>query len=875
VGRVDEAIADIERAQKLDPKNSDAFALRSIVAVVQNDKGKALDLAQKAVEADPKSPTARIALSYAQQAAFNLPGASASVNEAVKLDPKNALAWARLAELRQSFGELDKSLDAAKKAAALSPDLSRTQTVLGFAHLTQVNTQEAMKAFGKAIELDQADPLPRLGLGLAKIREGNLEEGRRELEVAITLDPDNGLLRSYLGKAYFEEKRDKLASGQYDMAKSLDPKDPTPYFYDAIRKQTVNRPVDALHDLQKAIELNDNRAVYRSRLLLDQDLAARSASLARIYSDLGFQQRALVEGWTSVNIDPSNYSAHRFLADSYSAVPRHETARVSELLQSQLLQPLNVTPLQPHLAESNLFVLEGAGPAAPSFNEFNPLFLRNRLALQASGIVGEESTLGEEVTGSGLYNRISLSVGQYHFESDGFRINDDKDDNIYNAFFQVSLSPKTSMQAEIRYREFEYGDLTLRFFPDDFVPSFRNEDETKSIRIGFHHVFSPSSHLIGNVMYQELDHAHHYNIPGVPFPFEARVGDHRDEKAKSVEIQHLFSSRYVDVVSGAGYFKTDGTTTDTQDVFLISEIPPTLLDAATLANDTDVGHGNLYLYSHIKYFHSVNLIVGGSADFFDGENVVADKDIKTDQFNPKFGIIWNPLPSTTVRAAAFRTFKRTLITNQTLEPTQVAGFNQFYDDTNATKSWRYGVAVDQKISRTIYGGAEVSKRDLEVPFFSGPMAEQSQADWKERFARAYLYWTPHDWLALRAEYQYEKFERVREFNNNILEVKTQRVPLGIGFFHPFGLSANLRATFYDQDGDFERTDAPSGVTTPGEDQFWLFDAAINYRLPNRLGFITVGAKNLFDKSFSYADTDPASPAVQPERMFFGRITLSI
>jgi len=70
------------------------------------------------------------------------------------------------------------------------------------------------------------------------------------------------------------------------MSKQLDPKDPTPYFYDAIRKQTTNRPVEALQDMQKAIELNDNRAVYRSRLLLDADLAARSASLGRIYGDL-------------------------------------------------------------------------------------------------------------------------------------------------------------------------------------------------------------------------------------------------------------------------------------------------------------------------------------------------------------------------------------------------------------------------------------------------------------------------------------------------------------------------------------------------------------------------------------------------------------
>ncbi|UCD79562.1 MAG: FecR domain-containing protein, partial [Desulfobacterales bacterium] len=296
VGRVDEASADIERALILDPKYSDAFALQSIIAVVKNEKDKALTAAQKAVDTGPNSATARIAMSYAQQASFDLESARANVEEAVKLDPNNALAWARLAELWSSFGYLDKGLGAAKKAFALDPDLARTQMVLGFAYLTQVKTTESKAAFEKAIELDQADPLSRLGLGLAKIRDGDLKEGGREIEIAASLDPNNSLVRSYLGKTYFEEKRTELDGREYAIAKELDPNDPTPYFYDAIRKQTINRPVEALHDLQKAKEINKNRAVYRSKLLLDSDEAARSAALARIYSNLGFQKRALVEG---------------------------------------------------------------------------------------------------------------------------------------------------------------------------------------------------------------------------------------------------------------------------------------------------------------------------------------------------------------------------------------------------------------------------------------------------------------------------------------------------------------------------------------------------------------------------------------------------
>ncbi len=315
VGRVDEAGTDIQRALSLDPMYSDAYALQAIIFVVQNEKDNALGSAQKAVDTGPSSATARIAMSYARQAGFDLEGARASVEDAVKLNPDDALAWARLAELWSSFGRLGKALEAAEKAVKLEPKLSRTQMVLGFAYLSQVKTTESRAAFQKAIKLDQADPLSRLGLGLAIIRDGDLEAGGREIEIAASLDPNNSLVRSYLGKVYFEKKQIGLDEREYNIAKELDPNDPTPYFYDAIAKQTTNRPVEALHDLQKAIELNNNRAVYRSKLMLDSDLAARSAAIGRVYNDLGFQQRALVEGWNAVNTDPSNFSAHRFLAD--------------------------------------------------------------------------------------------------------------------------------------------------------------------------------------------------------------------------------------------------------------------------------------------------------------------------------------------------------------------------------------------------------------------------------------------------------------------------------------------------------------------------------------------------------------------------------
>ncbi|MGA1867265.1 MAG: TonB-dependent receptor domain-containing protein [bacterium] len=874
VGRVFEASADIKRALTLDSKYSNAFALQSIIEVVQNEKDKALSLAQEAVLLDPESAAAHIALSYAQQSHFDLQGALASLRNAIRCEPENALAWARLAELQLSFGNLDKALESAKKAVTLSPTLSRTQMVLGFAYLAQVKTEKAQEAFTRASECDQAAPLPMLGLGLAKIREGDLPEGRRQIEIAVCLDPDNSLIRSYLGKAYFEEKRDKEASDQYIMAEKFDPSDPTHFFYNAIRKQSVNRPVEALRDLHKAIELNDNRAVYRSRLLLDSDLAARSASLARIYKDLGFEQLALIEGWKSVNIDPANFSAHRFLADSYSVLPRHEIARVSELLQSQLLQPLNIAPIQPRLAESNLFLMSSGGPMDLSFNEFNRLFNKDKNAFHTSGFAGEHHTNGEEVVLSGIYKKASYSVGGVHLETEGFRENNDQDDDIYNAFVQMELSYKTSIQAECRYRNTQNGDLELKFLSDDFKPNWREEKETASYRIGFRHSFSPGSILLASFMYHDID-CQLQDEPTVPFIDS--INTKINENSMSSEFQHLCCLKHMSIISGVGYFNINGKDETTTEL----NFPPPPIGPGPSTNfqlsDRDVEHTNLYIYSHISSLKNVTLTIGSSADFFDSER---SNTVDRDQVNPKLGITWHPLPVTTFRAAVFRILKRTLIADQTLEPTQVAGFNQFFDDPDSTDSWRYSGAIDQKFSQNLYGGVEFFQRHLHVHYKSlrGTPPDRYTVcqivDWQEYLGRAHLFWTPYAWVAFSGEYLYERFERDEEYTLGIKEVTTHRIPLGINFFCGSGLSTSLKATYFNQDGDFAPQNADPGTFEHGEDHFWIVDAAFSYRLPKRYGLITVGATNLFDEDFRYQETDIDNPIIQPDRTFFARVTLA-
>ncbi len=867
MGRVDEAQVAIDQAKVLSPDNAKSLSLEAIVAIAKNRSDQALGLASHAVKQDPKSVAAKIALSYALQAKFQLEEALQTMEQAVRQKPDHALAWARIAELQLSTGDHDTALVSAQKAQTLNPLLARTQIILGFAALAQAGIEDAQQAFEHAIELDANDPLARLGLGLAKIRQGKVEAGTRDMEAAVSLDPNNAVLRSYLGKAYYELKNTDYATTELAIGKEQDSKDPTPWFYDAILKQTTNRPVEALHDMQKAIELNDNRAVYRSNLLLDDDLAARSASLGRIYNDLGFQQRGLVEGWKSVNTAPSNYSAHRLLADNYASLRRHETARVSELLQSQLLQPANVTPIQPRLAESNLLILDGLGPSIPSFNEFNPLFAKNRLALQASGIVAGNNTYGDEVVVSGLKNNLSYSLGQYHYETDGFRPNNDLEQNIYSGFMQYQFTPNFSAQVEGRYNEFESGDLAIHFQPVEDTDE-RTHSRTYFGRLGLHYEPIKNNHLLASVIYNDADQRQKDSIV--------------IDQSYTAEGQYLFDSDNINIIVGGGHYHSYG---EAKFLRASNQIFPDLNNPEEFGDINIVGgfegqplnqdesQSNGYVYAYVKPWQNLMATFGLSMDAYQTMG------FQRNQINPKFGINWQILPSTLIRAAAFQSVKRALSSNQTLEPTQVASFNQFFDDFNGAKTKRYGLAIDHQYNPSMFAGLEASLREIDYPVRLSDEILKVEFTDREQLFRTYFLWTPIPSVAFKAAYSYERIKHnpVKDEPQQPVKINTHRLPITLNYFHPGGFFGKLGATFVEQNVKYlsDVIDSPQ----PGNDHFWIIDAAIGYRLPNRWGIASFGVKNLLNKKFKFEDINTqngkaVAAQFQPDRVIFGQITLS-
>jgi len=873
VGRVDEARAMIDRALTEDPNAGLGYALRSVINVVQNEKDAALADARRAVELEPQATAPKIALSYAQQAQFELEAARDTLLAATEAQPQDALAWARLAELWLMLGHRDRARAAAERAASLAPDLERVHVVRGFAALAEFRTKIAREDFERAIAIDSEDPLPRFGLGLAMIRDGALKEGRQNLEVAVGLDSGNALLRSYLGKAYFEEKRDPLDAEQLAVAKELDPLDPTPYLYDAIRKQVENRPGEALQDLQASIERNENRAIYRSRQGLDQDRAARGTSLGRIYDDLGFHQLGANEASKSLTFDPANASAHRFLSDSYQGVRRREIARVSELLQAQLLQDININPVQPSLSETNLNIVTRGGPAEAGFNEFTPLFERNDIQLNVSGVVGDEDTFGGEGVVSALYDGLSISAGAFHYETDGWRPNHDINHDIYNIFAQYAVTPELNLQLELRHRESSQGDLAFNFDPDDVRPDFERTLNQDIGRVGLRYSPTPHSDVLLSFIYSDREDQETdlFVFPG----FSVATDFLADDEGYQIEGQYLYRRDRFNLTTGFSYTGVDTTFVDS---IAFPPAPPDPADVLTTSSEITHPHG--YVYGSINFPDPVTWTVGLSVDDYEEEPLEVTK------VNPKFGVQWNVTDDFRLRGAVFRTVKPALVANRTIEPTQIAGFNQFFDDVNATEAWRWGGGADWRVTNELFVGAEATWRDLQVPVFmdtdfDGEIDDALLEDWDEQSHRAYVFWTPIPEVSLSAEFVYDLFEAepgpgTDDFGFP-LSVETFSVPLAARYFHPNGFFAGVGVTFVDQDVD--RTAVSGGAE--GSDSFFVIDAAIGWRFPNRRGIASLEVMNLLDEEFEYQDDsfrefrdEPSIGPYIPDRQIMGRVTFN-
>jgi hypothetical protein len=363
--------------------------------------------------------------------------------------------------------------------------------------------------------------------------------------------------------------------------------------------------------------------------------------------------------------------------------------------------------------------------------------------------------------------------------------------------------------------------------------------------LGYRLDLSPQTTLLASLIHSNTDFQRESKqVNSTPFgPVTTAIKRNEEVDAVTGELQLLSTGDIQRWVVGLAYYDEDTEGESSTAYSASPSFPFPLPEAQQSGANSESDHSNGYLYSY-RTINDLELILGLSYDSFSFES--DDGDINRDRFNPKFGLIWRPYESLTWRAAGFKTMKRSLIGKRTLEPTHVAGFNQFYDDVTGTEARFIGVGADYRFSSGQALGAEVSGRSLDVPFIGGDSEDQ-----EERALSAYYYQTFGTRWSAGIAAKMDRFKRdpplpeARKPN----KLRTFRLPIDLGYHDPNGLYASLSVINVRQELE--------GVAANGKDseRFVTVNGRIGYRFPKRRGGFGIEVNNLFDQDFRYFGED--------------------
>ena len=674
VGRVDDAEKLLRRGPASAPL---ALALREMIAAVQ---GKTWTNSRPPVLASQW-----LAHSYYLQSQDRLDDALQAARMAVAKSPSFGFGWARVAELEFGFARIDQANQALDKALATVPRDAQALALKGFMAAANGRRDEALAWLDKAIATDGALGNAWLGRGLVRIRNGQAEAGRQDLQVAATLEPQRALLRSYLAKAFAHEGKFKLAEKDLRLAKKLDPNDPTAWLYAALLNQQRNRINEAVRDLEASQDRNDNRQLYRSKLLLDEDRAVRSANLAAIYTDDGMTDVGVREARKAVDADYANFSSHLFLAGSYDAMRdpklynlRYETPAKAEWLLANLLAPVGASTLSRNL----------------SLQDYSRLFECDRLGFDSSTEYFSNGEWVQSASQYGHYGKLAYSLDGFYHRDPGQRPNNDLEQFQLAAQVKVQLTRDDSVFLGVEEFTQRTGDIIQYYSQTNFNPTLRvKERQEPNLFLGYHHEWNPGSHTL--FLFTRLDDTLEQSTRGIERPF-VKFGNgsanpptsilsrsfdfdyERDYSAYSTELQQIWQTHAHAVIAGGRY--QFGWADTTSPLTLVFPYPKHM----AAASDTSMDRLSLYSYYQWQIWEPLRLTAGVSYDRLHyPRNVdtppVSNLENTAEKVSPKVGLIYAPWKNGTFRGMFTRSLGGFLHENSfQLEPTQMAGFNQSF-----------------------------------------------------------------------------------------------------------------------------------------------------------------------------------------------------
>ena len=296
-GKLDEAVAEFEKALALNQHDADALLGLAGIAAMRGNRARAEHLTQVALASNPDFPPALAQLADLRRDAGDLGEAIRLYREALKIDdaspglylglgdcleragqyaeaekafrrvislqPDSFEAWYNLGVSTSQQGRFDESVASYEKALALDPKnalYAAALNNLGTVHLDRGDKVKAIARWEEAVKASPALLEARYNLALQYLEQGRLDDAIRLLEEAAWLAPNHELVHVRLGRAYLLKGRGEDAYRALALVSRLYPENWYAPLGMAALHAANGRPDEARKLLDEALRLGGENA---------------------------------------------------------------------------------------------------------------------------------------------------------------------------------------------------------------------------------------------------------------------------------------------------------------------------------------------------------------------------------------------------------------------------------------------------------------------------------------------------------------------------------------------------------------------------------------------------------------------------------------
>ncbi len=194
----DKAINSANRAINADEKSAEAYSIRGLAYAGKNNADQSLKDAMKAVELNPQLSEAFQRRAVAHALKGDAGSARKDLDQALSLKPANVDALCDRAYLFGMAGDLPTAMVDLDLAVQTNPLSARAHFQKGLALLEQSNFDQALNSFNEAIRLQEKHAGAHCFRGYAFLEKKEFEKAKQDFDKAISLD--SKLAKAYSGR---------------------------------------------------------------------------------------------------------------------------------------------------------------------------------------------------------------------------------------------------------------------------------------------------------------------------------------------------------------------------------------------------------------------------------------------------------------------------------------------------------------------------------------------------------------------------------------------------------------------------------------------------------------------------------------------------